>query len=89
MQYNSYAIRSQSVLTTNSTGRVIKFNSYSTAQPSTYTSEIASIPCLHNFFRNTLLSCDLSVSRQSTVSTENSRSSATTVAQAGELKLEL
>ena len=67
MQYNSYAIRSQSVLTTTSTGRVYKVQFECRARHSTYTSEIASIACLHNFFRNTLLSCDLSASRQSTV----------------------
>ena len=94
MQYNSYAIRSQSVLTTNSTGRVYKVQFECRAQHSTYTSEIASIACLHNFFRNTLLSCDLYYQLLGSqlwivLSTENSRSSATTVAQAGELKLEL
>ena len=66
-QCSSYAIRSQSVLTTNSTGRVYKVQFECRARHSTYTSEIASIACLHNFFRNTLLSCDLSASRQSTV----------------------
>ena len=64
MQYNNYAIRSQSVLTTNSTGRVYKVQFKCRARHSTYTSEIASIACLHNFL---LLSCDLSASRQSTV----------------------
>ena len=56
MQYNSYAIRSQSVLTTNSTGRV-----YIVQGTARTTSELASIACLHNFFSN------LSASRQSTV----------------------
>ena len=63
-QYNSYAIRSQSVLTTNSSGRVYKVQFECRARHSTYTSEIASIARLHNFL---LLSCDLSASRQSTV----------------------
>ena len=45
MQYNSYAIRSQSVLTTNSTGRVYNVQFECRAQ---HTSEIASIACLHN-----------------------------------------
>ena len=59
MQYNSYAIRSQSVLTTNSTGRVYIVQAREgTART---TSELASIACLHNFFSN------LSASRQSTV----------------------
>ena len=39
MQYNSYAIRSQSVLTTNSTGRVYKVQFKCRARHSTYTSE--------------------------------------------------
>ena len=65
----SYAIRSQSVLTTNSTGRVYNVQFDCRAQHSTArtTSEIASIACLHSFFRHTLLSCNLSASRQSTV----------------------
>ena len=50
-QYNSYAIRSQSVLTTNSTGRVYNVQFECRAQ---HTSEIASIACLHNFFRHVL-----------------------------------
>ena len=45
MQYNSYAIRSQSVLTTNSTGRVYNVQFKCRAQ---HTSEIVSIACLHN-----------------------------------------
>ena len=63
----SYAIKSQSVLTTNSTGRVYNVQFECRAQHSMYTSEIASIACLHSFFRHTLLSCNLSASRQSTV----------------------
>ena len=54
MQYNSCAIRSQSVLTTNSTGRVYNVQFECRAQ---LTSEIASIACLDNFFRCALLSC--------------------------------
>ena len=50
-QYNSYAIRSQSKLTTNLTGRVCNIQFECKAQ------QIASIACLHNFFRHTLLSC--------------------------------
>ena len=45
MQYNSYAIRSHSVLTTNSTGRVHNVQFKFRAQ---HTSEIVSIACLHN-----------------------------------------
>ena len=52
MQCFSYAIRSQSVLTTNKLGVSTVF---STATHST--SEIASIACLHDFSGPALLSC--------------------------------
>ena len=79
MQYNSYAIRSQSVLTTNSTGRVYKVQFECRARHSTYTSEIASIACLHSYpVTYQLLGSQLWI----VLSTENSRPSATTVAQA-------
>ena len=85
MQYNSYAIRSQSVLTTNSTGRVYKVQFECRARQTAQ----------HIHERDSVLRCYpvtyqfLGSQLWIVLSTENSRSSATTVAQADELKLEL
>ena len=78
IQYNSYTIRSQSVLSTNSTGHML-----SSAQ---HRSEIASITCLHNFSRPALLSCSeiltyqlLGNQLQIVLSMENSKPPATAI----------
>ena len=76
MQYNSYAIRSQSVLATNSTGRV-----YIVQGTASTTSGIA---CLHNFFRHTNGAYDITYQLLGSqlwivLSTENSRSPATAI----------
>ena len=55
MQCFSYAIRSQSVLTTIQLGVSTMFSKYSPCILNT--SEIASIACLHNFSGPALLSC--------------------------------
>ena len=81
--FNSYAIRSQSVMTTNSTGRVYNVQ-HCTAHERDSATEHSLLT--HNFFRHALLSCSEILTYQFLgsqvlifMSTENSRSPATAI----------